>query len=267
MPRQLPASPQSFAGRVRELLELDSVIGGRSDRRGTVVISAIGGAGGVGKTWPALRWSHDNLERFPDGQLYVNLRGFDPDGDPVPPAVAVRGFLAASWAGTGEPSALPRGGSMADELEELRAAARAKGAEFAEHQVVTSAENTVAHSRMRELGEESTKAYRRIAAARGRVTKALKDGDAEKIAAAHAHLATVQREFEAISDANLAESFALNRASLDRAILVLLALTPFLPHATPLLAAILAAAALLAVAVADARRARGKPPEAAAPPY
>ncbi|MEU7802610.1 hypothetical protein AB0B10_25460 [Micromonospora arborensis] len=105
---------------------------------------------------------------------------------------------------------------MADDLEQLRADAEAKRARLAEEQVLTSAENHVAHSRVAELAEQCAKAYRRIAAARGRVTRALKDGDSAKIEAAHAHLAKVQREFEEISDANLAEGFSHNSASLNR---------------------------------------------------
>ncbi|WP_338019514.1 AfsR/SARP family transcriptional regulator [Saccharothrix deserti] len=90
VPRQLPAPPGVFTGRTRELAELDAAVG-----RGTAVISAVGGIGGVGKTWLALHWAHRNVERFPDGQLYVNLRGFDPSGTPTPATMAVRGFLDA----------------------------------------------------------------------------------------------------------------------------------------------------------------------------
>ncbi|MGY4895624.1 AfsR/SARP family transcriptional regulator [Micromonospora aurantiaca (nom. illeg.)] len=98
VPRQLPASPGVFAGRTAQLARLDEQLGdaGRPDGVGSpVVISSIGGGGGVGKTWLALRWAHANAGRFPDGQLYVNLRGFDPAADPVAWPAAVRGFLEA----------------------------------------------------------------------------------------------------------------------------------------------------------------------------
>jgi len=62
---------------------------------GTVVISAVSGMAGVGKTTLAVQWAHRIAGRFPDGQLYVNLRGFGPDGTPMDPAEAVRGFLDA----------------------------------------------------------------------------------------------------------------------------------------------------------------------------
>ncbi|MFC4086066.1 BTAD domain-containing putative transcriptional regulator [Amycolatopsis samaneae] len=95
VPRQLPAPPRLFTGRTRELARLGAALDAGADRRGTMVISALGGIGGIGKTWLALHWAHRNAHRFPDGQLYVNLRGFDPTAEPVPPAVAVRGFLDA----------------------------------------------------------------------------------------------------------------------------------------------------------------------------
>ncbi|GAB3878378.1 hypothetical protein GCM10029964_028950 [Kibdelosporangium lantanae] len=93
VPRQLPAPPRLFTGRTAELARLDAILGEQGDTTGTVMISAIGGTGGIGKTWLALHWAHTHLDRFPDGQLHVNLRGFDPAGQPVPLVTAVRGFL------------------------------------------------------------------------------------------------------------------------------------------------------------------------------
>lgn len=95
VPRQLPAPPRSFTGRAPQLAELTRALDERSDNGRTMAIATIGGTGGMGKTWLAVRWAHDNLDRFPDGQLCVNLRGYDPAGEPVPPAVAVRGLLDA----------------------------------------------------------------------------------------------------------------------------------------------------------------------------
>jgi tetratricopeptide (TPR) repeat protein/transcriptional regulator with XRE-family HTH domain len=95
LPRQLPAGVMHFAGRAAEL----KVMGGLLDRAprqgGAVVISAIGGTAGVGKTALALRFAHQAADAFPDGQLYVNLRGFGPLGTSAAPEEAIRGFLDA----------------------------------------------------------------------------------------------------------------------------------------------------------------------------
>ncbi|MFC0547906.1 AfsR/SARP family transcriptional regulator [Kutzneria chonburiensis] len=89
VPRQLPAATAHFVGRNAELAGLSA----RLPATPLMVISAIAGTAGVGKTTLAVHWGHQHADRFPDGQLYVNLRGFG--GTPVQPATAVRGFLTA----------------------------------------------------------------------------------------------------------------------------------------------------------------------------
>ena len=95
-PRQLPAAVAGFTGRGAELRVLTGMLDQIGDRGpGTVVISAIGGTAGVGKTALALHFAHQVADRFGDGQLYVNLRGYDPSGTPATAADAIRGFLDA----------------------------------------------------------------------------------------------------------------------------------------------------------------------------
>ena len=93
VPRHLPAATAGFTGRTGELSTLTRLLDTGSPP-GTMVISAIGGTAGVGKTALALHWAHRVAGRFPDGQLYVNLRGYDP-GQPMLPADALAGFLRA----------------------------------------------------------------------------------------------------------------------------------------------------------------------------
>jgi tetratricopeptide (TPR) repeat protein len=95
VPRELPGAVLDFVGRDGELAALSGLAeraGGRAP--GTVVISAIGGTAGVGKTALAVQWAHQAADRFPDGQLYVNLRGYDPR-EPLAPADALAGFLGS----------------------------------------------------------------------------------------------------------------------------------------------------------------------------
>jgi DNA-binding SARP family transcriptional activator/tetratricopeptide (TPR) repeat protein len=95
VPAQLPLDVRGFAGRTDQLARLDAVVDSTVTQPTAVVISAVSGTAGVGKTALALHWAHLRADRFPDGQLYVNLRGFDPDGAPTDPAKVVRGFLDA----------------------------------------------------------------------------------------------------------------------------------------------------------------------------
>jgi tetratricopeptide (TPR) repeat protein/transcriptional regulator with XRE-family HTH domain len=95
VPRQLPPAVTHFVGRSDVLKALTEVADDAARQCGAVLISAIGGLAGVGKTALAVHWAHQVAERFPDGQLYVNLRGFGPERTPVTPAEAIRGFLDA----------------------------------------------------------------------------------------------------------------------------------------------------------------------------
>jgi len=94
VPCQLPAAVPHFTGRAAELKRLTE-LAGEAVADGTAGILVVSGMAGVGKTALAVRWGHQVASRFPDGQLHVNLRGFDPSRGPVPPAEAIRGFLGA----------------------------------------------------------------------------------------------------------------------------------------------------------------------------
>jgi tetratricopeptide (TPR) repeat protein len=94
VPRQLPAAVRHFTGRTAEQKRLTE-LAEEARSANSPAISVIAGMAGVGKTALAVHWSHQMAPRFADGQLYVNLRGFDPAGTPVAPAEAVRGFLDA----------------------------------------------------------------------------------------------------------------------------------------------------------------------------
>jgi tetratricopeptide (TPR) repeat protein len=91
-PRQLPPDASGFTGREAELAVLDGLLD--APEPSAVVISAVAGTGGVGKTALAVHWAHRVAGRFPDGQLYVDLRGYDPE-QPLDPADVLAGFLRA----------------------------------------------------------------------------------------------------------------------------------------------------------------------------
>ncbi|WP_051809026.1 tetratricopeptide repeat protein [Actinoplanes subtropicus] len=95
VPRQLPAAIPDFTGRSDSLEVLTKRWEDARAAGGTMIISVIDGPPGVGKTALAVVWAHQVAGAFPDGQLYLNLRGFDPSGKMVPPESAVRAFLDA----------------------------------------------------------------------------------------------------------------------------------------------------------------------------
>ncbi|MGH3904249.1 MAG: ATP-binding protein [Pseudonocardiaceae bacterium] len=96
-PAQLPADVNRFTGRAAELAELDRLL--TADQTSgadstAMVLAAVSGTAGVGKTALVLHWAHRVRSEFPDGQLYVNLRGYDP-APPMPVEDALAGFLRA----------------------------------------------------------------------------------------------------------------------------------------------------------------------------
>ncbi|WP_200842281.1 tetratricopeptide repeat protein [Actinomadura sp. K4S16] len=103
VPRQLPCVTERFTGRDAQLARLAALL---EDPGGvTTTIAAIDGAPGVGKTTLALWWAHRVKERYPDGQLHIDLRGFDPEG-PLDPGEALHRFLHALGAA---PESIPDG--------------------------------------------------------------------------------------------------------------------------------------------------------------
>ena len=95
VPRQLPAAPRLFTGRAAELTALSALTERDLTQANSMVVAALTGMAGIGKTALAVHWAHQVASSFPDGQLFVNLRGCGPSGMPVSPAGAVSGFLTA----------------------------------------------------------------------------------------------------------------------------------------------------------------------------
>ncbi len=99
VPRQLPPAVRHFAGRARELRMLAGLpepgAGAGAGAGGSLPVVVIAGTAGVGKTALAVHWAHRAASQFADGQLYVDLRGFDPSAEPAAAAEALQGFLVA----------------------------------------------------------------------------------------------------------------------------------------------------------------------------
>jgi DNA-binding SARP family transcriptional activator len=93
VPAQLPAEVAAFSGRQAALEQLDSHLPDQGERQSPAIV-LIAGTAGVGKTALAVHWAHRVRDRFPDGQLYVDLRGWAA-GAPLRPIDALAGFLPA----------------------------------------------------------------------------------------------------------------------------------------------------------------------------
>ncbi|BCB75785.1 BTAD domain-containing putative transcriptional regulator [Phytohabitans flavus] len=94
-PAQLPADLPDFTGRAAELASLDALLPADGAPPPAMLISAIHGMAGTGKTALAVHWGHRIADRFPDGQIYVNLRGFHPSGVVMSPLEALRAVFDA----------------------------------------------------------------------------------------------------------------------------------------------------------------------------
>jgi DNA-binding SARP family transcriptional activator/tetratricopeptide (TPR) repeat protein len=99
-PAQVPPEAAGFAGRATELVWLHGMLPSNDGdcpegRDGEPAVAIVAGTAGVGKTTLAIRFARQVASHFPDGQLYVNLRGFDPSGAPADPETALRGFFEA----------------------------------------------------------------------------------------------------------------------------------------------------------------------------
>jgi tetratricopeptide (TPR) repeat protein len=94
VPRQLPLAVRGFTGRTEHLAVMDALLPAAQHDGGTVVISAVDGTAGVGKTTLAVQWAHRVQHLFPDGTLFANLRGYGP-GEPASPSEVLQAFLHA----------------------------------------------------------------------------------------------------------------------------------------------------------------------------
>ena len=121
VPRELPADVAGFTGRAEALKALDELLPtGTADPPAPVVISAIAGTAGVGKTALAVHWAHQVADQFPDGQLFLHLRGYA-TGSPLRPVEALAGLLRSL--GT-PPEQIPTDETQAAALYRTRLAGR-----------------------------------------------------------------------------------------------------------------------------------------------
>jgi tetratricopeptide (TPR) repeat protein len=137
--RQLPGEPAAFTGRERELSAIVGAVGEAPVRGSTVVISAIDGMAGVGKSALAVRAAHLLSDRFPDGQLFLDLHGYTQGVAPRDPADALASLLTS----LGVPP-----GRIPNDLDARSAAYRAR---LAGTRTLILLDNAVAEAQVRPL--------------------------------------------------------------------------------------------------------------------
>jgi tetratricopeptide (TPR) repeat protein len=135
-PAQLPAGTADFTGRAQASAWLRALLAGRQGAA-TVVVTAVAGQGGVGKTTLAVRAAHDLTPQFPDGQLYVNLRGIEQEH--ADPAAVLAEFLRDLGI---DPAAVPDG---------LEARARLYRSRLADRRVLVVLDNARDEEQVRSL--------------------------------------------------------------------------------------------------------------------
>ena len=94
VPHQLPADLRIFSGRECDLKALHALLPEALDADTSTPIASVEGMGGIGKTTLAVHFAHEIADRFPGGQVYLNLRGYGP-GEPVEPSAALESMLTA----------------------------------------------------------------------------------------------------------------------------------------------------------------------------
>ena len=94
VPHQLPADLRAFSGRDCDLKALHALLPEAIDADTSTPIASVEGMGGIGKTTLAVHFAHEIADRFPGGQVYLNLRGYGP-GEPVEPSAALEAMLTA----------------------------------------------------------------------------------------------------------------------------------------------------------------------------
>jgi DNA-binding SARP family transcriptional activator len=93
VPSQLPADLPTFVGRGSELARAAAFLPGEHESAAALVICVIAGMAGIGKTTLAVHWAHQVAHQYPDGQLYLDLRGFAAGGAVLDPSEGIRDLL------------------------------------------------------------------------------------------------------------------------------------------------------------------------------